>query len=79
MAGGRATRPAWVAGRRAAARHPCWPLAYAPDTLPLPATTAIGHLRENLGAQDLARALTAAELAAIDGLTLCKGTNSAVE
>ncbi|HEV2639873.1 MAG TPA: hypothetical protein VGX23_32370 [Actinocrinis sp.] len=68
-----------MAGRRAAARHPCWPLAYAPDTLPLPATTAIGHLRENLGAQDLARALTAAELAAIDGLTLCKGTNSAVE
>jgi len=43
-----------------------WLLAYSPNTAPIPATTSVGHLRENLDAQDLT--LTADELAAIDAL-----------
>lgn len=43
-----------------------WLLAIAPGVLPIPATTSLGHLRENLAALDLE--LAADELAAIDAL-----------
>jgi pyridoxine 4-dehydrogenase len=56
---------------RIAARHGAtipqvalaWLLAQSPAVRPLPATTSIAHLRENLAAQDLA--LTADDLAAL--------------
>lgn len=44
-----------------------WLLARSPAILPIPATTNISHLRENLEAQDLE--LTAEEVQAIDGLS----------
>jgi aryl-alcohol dehydrogenase-like predicted oxidoreductase len=43
-----------------------WLLARSPAVMPIPATTSLGHLRENLAAEDLE--LTAEEIAAIDGL-----------
>lgn len=43
-----------------------WLLAIAPGVLPIPATTSVSHLRENLAALDLE--LTADELASIDAL-----------
>ncbi|MDX3071756.1 aldo/keto reductase [Streptomyces sp. MI02-7b] len=43
-----------------------WLLARSPAVLPIPATTSIGHLRENLAARDLV--LTAEEIAAITAL-----------
>jgi pyridoxine 4-dehydrogenase len=57
--------------RRVAARHGAtvpqvalaWLLAQSPAVRPLPATTSIAHLRENLAAEDLV--LTAEELAAL--------------
>jgi pyridoxine 4-dehydrogenase len=41
-----------------------WLLARSPAMLPIPATTSIGHLRENLDAQDLE--LTPEELKSLD-------------
>jgi pyridoxine 4-dehydrogenase len=43
-----------------------WLLARSPAMLPIPATTSISHLRENLAAEDLE--LSPEELAAIDDL-----------
>ena len=43
-----------------------WLLARSPVTAPVPATTSITHLRENLAAADLA--LTQAELQAVSSL-----------
>lgn len=45
-----------------------WLLARSPAILPVPATTSITHLQENLDAQDLK--LSREELAAISSLTL---------
>jgi pyridoxine 4-dehydrogenase len=43
-----------------------WLLARSPAILPIPATTSIGHVKENLAAQDLD--LTPGDLAAITRL-----------
>ncbi|GHA76604.1 MULTISPECIES: aldo/keto reductase [Streptomyces] len=43
-----------------------WLLTRSPSVLPVPATTTIGHLRENLDAQDLV--LTPEEISTIDAL-----------
>ncbi len=45
-----------------------WLLARSPAMLPIPATASIGHVRENLGAQDIQ--LTPGELEAISALGL---------
>jgi hypothetical protein len=69
------TRPATGFPRAASARDGwatipqvalAWLLARSPAVLPIPATTGIRHLRENLDAQDLE--LTPAELDTINGL-----------
>jgi pyridoxine 4-dehydrogenase len=44
-----------------------WQLHTSTQTLPIPGTTSIAHLKENLEAPSLR--LTAAELAAIDGIS----------
>jgi aryl-alcohol dehydrogenase-like predicted oxidoreductase len=43
-----------------------WLLARSPAIMPIPATTSLGHLRENLAAQDLE--LTDEDIRSIDGL-----------
>jgi pyridoxine 4-dehydrogenase len=43
-----------------------WLLARSPAVMPIPATTSLGHLRENLAAEDLE--LTGEEIRTIDGL-----------
>jgi pyridoxine 4-dehydrogenase len=43
-----------------------WLLARSPAVMPIPATTSLGHLRENLAAQDLE--LTDEDIRSIDGL-----------
>jgi aryl-alcohol dehydrogenase-like predicted oxidoreductase len=43
-----------------------WLLARSPAVMPIPATTSLGHLRENLAAEDLE--LTDEDIRTIDGL-----------
>jgi len=51
-----------------------WLLARSPAIMPIPATTSIGHLRENLAARDLA--LTQEEITTVDNLAPANETST---